>query len=174
MSSGGVRLRDVLPVAPGDGLVVAGAGLEAAVQDADQAAGQSPQGLVVLASPGALGVVEGAGTGRDPERAEGLEHQRVDEPVVAYEPGGDDLLLAGGAGDRGGAGVVLAVLGGGVAVRVVAELAEHPGTGDRAQAGLGPVDLSVRVPAKMRLHLPLQSLDLLVESDDHCDQRPGG
>jgi len=40
-------------------------------------------------------------------------------------------------------------------MRVVAELAEHPGAGDRAQAGLGPVDLSVRVPAKMCLHLPL-------------------
>jgi len=63
MSSGGVRLRDVFPVAPGDGLVVAGAGLEAAVQDADQAAGQVPQGLVVRASPGALGVVEGTGAG---------------------------------------------------------------------------------------------------------------
>jgi len=63
MSSGGVRLRGVCPVAPGGGLVVAGAGLEAAVQDADQAAGQFPQGLVVLASAGALLVVEGAGTG---------------------------------------------------------------------------------------------------------------
>src|SRR5262249_10094329 len=100
MSSGGVGLGEVFPVAPCDGLVVAGAGLEASVQDADQAAGQFPQGLVVLAPPGALGVVEGTSTGRDPERAEGLEHQRVDEPVVAYEPGLDDLLLAGGAGDR--------------------------------------------------------------------------
>jgi hypothetical protein len=35
MSSGGFRLRGVFPVAPGGGLVVAGAGLEAAVQDAD-------------------------------------------------------------------------------------------------------------------------------------------
>ena len=62
MSSGGVRLRDVFPAAPGGGLVVAGAGLEASVQDADQAAGQSSEGIVVFESLGALGVVEGAGT----------------------------------------------------------------------------------------------------------------
>jgi hypothetical protein len=67
------------------------------VQDADEAAGQSAEGLVVLESLGALGVVKGAGTGRDPQRAEGLEHQRVDKPVVAHDPGLDDLLLAGGA-----------------------------------------------------------------------------
>jgi len=127
MSSCGVRLRDIFPVAPRGGLVVAGPGLEASVQDADKTAGQFPQGLVVLASSGALVVVEGAGTGRDPERAEGLEHQRAGEPVVAQVPGGDGLLLAGGAGDRGGAGVVLAVPGGRVAVRVIAELAGRPG-----------------------------------------------
>ena len=48
-----------------------------------------------------------------------------------------------------GAGVVLAGLRGGVAARVVAELAEHPGAEDGCQAGLGQVDLSVRVPAKI-------------------------
>ena len=36
MSSGGVSLRDVFPVVPRLGLVVAGAGLEAAVQDAGE------------------------------------------------------------------------------------------------------------------------------------------
>jgi hypothetical protein len=40
MSSGGVRLRDVFPVAPRGGFVIAGAGLEASVQDTDKAAGQ--------------------------------------------------------------------------------------------------------------------------------------
>src|SRR5215472_13334364 len=63
MSSGGVRLRDVFPVAPGGGLVVAGPGLEASVQDADKAAGQSSEGVVVLESVGALSVVKGAGAG---------------------------------------------------------------------------------------------------------------
>jgi hypothetical protein len=59
-------------------------------------------------------------------------------------------------------------------VRVVAEFAEDPGAEDGSQAGLGPVDLSVRVTAKIRFHLALQRLDLLVEYRDHCDQGPGG
>ena len=41
---------------------------------------------------------------------------------------------------------------------VVTELGEHPGAEDRTQSGLGQDDLSVRVPAKMGLHLPLQDL----------------
>jgi hypothetical protein len=57
MSSGGWRLRDVFPMAPRGGLVVAGAGLEAAVQDGDEPAGQSSQGVVMFDSLGALGVV---------------------------------------------------------------------------------------------------------------------
>jgi len=63
MSSGSIRLRGVFPVAPGGGLVVAGAGLEAAVQDADEPAGRSSQGVVMFESLGALGVVERAGAG---------------------------------------------------------------------------------------------------------------
>ena len=66
MSSSGFRLRDVFPVAPGDGLVVEGPGLEASVQDADKTAGQPSQGIVVFESLGALGVVEGAGSQRRP------------------------------------------------------------------------------------------------------------
>ena len=42
---------------------------------------------------------------RDIGRGGGV--QRVDEPVVVDEPGGDDLLLARGAGDRAGGGVVV-------------------------------------------------------------------
>ena len=59
-------------------------------------------------------------------------------------------------------------------MRVVAELAEHPGAEDRSQPGLGAEDLSVRVPAKIRLHLLLQDADLLVQGDDHRDQGPDG
>src|SRR5262249_20076914 len=115
MSSGGVGLRDVFP-GPRRWPRRSRCG------SLGIRAGCRPGGWPVAAGPRCArtpwraGVVEGTSTGRDPERAEGLEHQRVDEPVVAYEPGLDDLLLAGGAGDRGGAGVVVAVLGGGVAV----------------------------------------------------------
>ena len=48
-------------------------------------------------------------------------------------------------------GVVLAGLGGLVPVRVVAELCEHPGAEDGCHAGLGLVDLSVRVPRQNTL-----------------------
>jgi hypothetical protein len=53
MSGGGFGLRDVFPVAPRGGLVLAGAGLEAALQDAGKPAGQSAQGVVMLKSLGA-------------------------------------------------------------------------------------------------------------------------
>src|SRR6185312_13215657 len=161
-------------VAPGRVLVIDGAGLEAAVQDAYQTVGQPPERVVVLESFGALLVVERAGPGRGKHRRERPGHERVDEPVVADEPGSDDLLLARGAGDGAGTRVVLAGLGGFVAVRVVAELCEHPGAEDGCHAGLGLVDLSVRVPAKMLLHLRFEESDLLVESDQDGDQGPYG
>src|SRR5271169_5642356 len=120
----------VFVVRPGGCLVVEGAGLEASVEDADEPVGDLAQGSVVLGAAGALGVVEGAGAGRAAQRGQGLGHERVGEPVVADEPGGDDLPLSGGTGDGAGAGVVLAGLAAGVAVRVVAEFAEDPGAED--------------------------------------------
>src|SRR2546421_5191596 len=103
-------------------LVVGGAGLEASVQDADEAVGELAQRGVVGGSAGALPVVVGAGAGRGVQRRERLGYQRVDEPVVVHEPGSDGSLLAGRAGDRAGAGVVLAGLGRDIAGTCVAEL----------------------------------------------------
>src|ERR1039457_2030976 len=99
MSSGEL----VFVVGPGGGLVVEGAGFEASVQDADEPVGDLAQGRVVPGTAGALGVVEGAGAGRGAEGGEGLGHERVGEPVVADEPGGDDLPLSGGTGNGAGA-----------------------------------------------------------------------
>jgi hypothetical protein len=65
VSSGDVRFRGLSLVRPGGCLVVEGAGLEASVQDADEPVGEFAQGGVVLGAAGALGVVEGAGTGRE-------------------------------------------------------------------------------------------------------------
>ena len=93
MSSCDVRLKDLFPLGPGGCLVVWGAGFEASVQDADEPVGEFAQGSVVLGAAGALGVVEGAGAGRGGQGGEGLGHERVGEPVVADEPGGDDFLL---------------------------------------------------------------------------------
>src|SRR5258708_38545488 len=122
MSSG----ERVFVVRPGGCLVVEGAGFEASVQDADEPVGDLAQGGVVFGAAGALGVVQGPGAGRDAEGGGGLGHERVGEPGGADEPGPDGLLLARGAGDRGGGGVVLAGLASGVPVRVVSELAAGP------------------------------------------------
>src|SRR5204862_2561858 len=117
----------------------------------DKPVGQTAECVVMFDSLGALLVVEGPGAGRGAEGREGLGVERADEPVVVDEPGGDDLFLPGRAGDGAGGGVVPAGLAVRVAVRVVAELCEHPGAEDGAHAGLGPVDLSVRVLANMLL-----------------------
>src|SRR5213080_798192 len=156
MSSRSRGLREILPVSPGGGLVVEGAGLEASVQDADEAVGEPSQGVVVFDFAGAELVVEGPGTRGRGQRGERLGIEGIDEAVVVDEPGRDDLLLARRTGDRAGRGVVPPRLPVTVAGRVVAELAEHPGTEDRAHPRLGQVDLSVRVPAKMLPHLTLQ------------------
>src|SRR6266511_2460312 len=101
---------------PGGCLVVGGAGFEAAVEDADEPVGELAQGWVVFGTACSLFVVVGACSGRGVERGERLAHEGVDEPVVVDVAGQGDLLLARGDGDRAGGGVVLAGLGGCVAV----------------------------------------------------------
>jgi hypothetical protein len=61
--------------------------------------------------------------------------QRIGEPVVVHEAGQHHLAFARLLGDRAGAGVVLACLGAGVAVRVVTELTEGPGRQDLPETG---------------------------------------
>src|SRR5450755_916991 len=95
---------------PGGCLVVECAGFEASVQDADEPAGELAQGGVVLGgvvlggvvlgAAGALSVVQGPGAGRGSQSREGLGPERINEPVVVNEPGGDGLLLARRAGER--------------------------------------------------------------------------
>ena len=53
----------LLPVGPSGVFVVAGAGFQAAVEDADEPVGEAPQGVVMGMSGGAVLVVEGAGAG---------------------------------------------------------------------------------------------------------------
>jgi hypothetical protein len=90
------------------GRVVAGAGLEPAVQDADDSVGELAQGGVVIGASGFELVVIGTGARRSVPCAEGLGHEGVGEPLIVHISGDYDLLLARGAGDRAGAGVVFA------------------------------------------------------------------
>lgn len=59
-------------VRPGGGLVVVGAGLEAAVEDADEPVGELAQRSVVAGAAGTELVVVGASTGRGVQRGERL------------------------------------------------------------------------------------------------------
>lgn len=142
------------------------------MQDADESVAEAPQRVVVAGAAGAQGVVVGACSRRGVQRGERLQVAHVGQAPVAGESGGDDGFLAGGAGDRGGSGVVFACLGAGVAVGSIAELGQCPGAENFAEPGLGPVDLSVRVPAKTPAHLGLQLLGLAGELGDHRGQRP--
>jgi hypothetical protein len=160
---------------PGGVFVVEGVVAQAAVQDSHQPVPESAQGLMVGGSACSAGVVVGPGTGRSIQRCKSLTVQRVAETAVAGITGRHQAFLAGGAGDRTHAGVVLPRPGIGVTMRVVAELGQHPGTEHRAEAWLAQVDLSVRVPAKTLLHLPLQCLDLSIQlSDDRYQGLSGG
>jgi hypothetical protein len=63
------------------------------VQDPDEPVRHPPQCVVVLDAAGAEVVVERAGSGRGVQGREGLGVQRVDEPAVVDEAGGDDFFL---------------------------------------------------------------------------------
>src|ERR1039458_2768719 len=161
-------------IGPGGCLVVAGAGFQAAVLDADEAVADLAEGGVAALAAGALLVVAGAGAGGCGQRGQGPGVQGVGEPAAADESRQDDFAAPGRAGDRAGPGVVLAGPGGGAAAGRVTGLGEHPGAVDGPDAGLGQVDLSVRVLEKMGLHLDFQPPDLLVEGDQHGGGGAGG
>jgi hypothetical protein len=63
--------------------VVAGAGFQAPVEDADEAVAELAERGVVAESAGALLVVVGAGAGRSGQCGQGLGVQGIGEPVVA-------------------------------------------------------------------------------------------
>lgn len=140
-------------VGPCGGFVVGAAVLDASVQDAGEAAGDAAQRVVVAGAAGAELVVVGAGSGGCADGGERLGVQGVDEVPVADVPGVYGLFLAGGDGQRGGSGVVLAGLGGGVAAGGVAELAEDAGAGDVPDAGLGQIEAGIGVTSKSSLTL---------------------
>lgn len=130
------------------------------MQDPDQAVAELAQRGVVPGAAGPELVVVGPCAGWGVQRAEPLWCRASARRWLRTNRASTTVLLARGAGDRGATGVVLPGAGTLVAVGVVAELAEYPGAEDLTEAGLAPVDLRVRVPAKTRLDLPLQHGDL--------------
>ena len=67
-----------------------------------------------------------------------------------------------------------ATLGGGVAIRVVPELTEHPGAEDDTKSWQGAVDVGVRVCLKMLGQGGFEVGDLAVEFGDDAHGRGGG
>src|ERR1700722_7278649 len=125
---------------------------------------------MVEVSGSAVLVVERSGTWTGVDGAEGPLVDGGVEPSIADTAGQDGALLTRGDGQWGGSGVVFARLGGGVSVRVVPELTEHPGAEDDTKSWQGEVDVGVRVCLKMCGQFGLEFADLAVELDDdaHC------
>ena len=69
---------------------------------------------------------------------------------------------------------IFATLGGGVSVRVVPELTEHPGAEDDTKSWQGEVDVGVRVCLKMCRQFGFEVADLAVEFGDDADRGAGG
>src|SRR5882757_3895455 len=118
-------------------------------------------------------VVERAGAGALLQGAEGPLVEGVVEAAVADVARQHGAFSARRDGQWGGSGVVLATLGGGVAVRVVPELTEHPGAEDDTKSWQGAVDVGVRVCLKMRREFSFQIGDLVVEFGDDADCSAG-
>src|SRR5580692_10445454 len=117
-------------VSPRDHFVVGDLMGEAAVEHADQAVAEGAEGLVMPLPASSAGVVVGPGSGGGIERCESPQIDGVGQASVADVAGQDGFLSARRPGDGRRAGVILATLRGGIAVRLVAELAEHPGAED--------------------------------------------
>src|SRR5579859_712416 len=157
---------DALNVSSGDGvvglggwregsvLVVGLAGGQAVVEAADEAVEQVSLGGGVPVAGGAAAVVVGSGTGGGGEGGERPVVPGGGEPLVLDAAVLDGPGLAAGFGDGGGAGVGLEAFSIGEAGPVVADLAEHPGAGERAESWEAGDEAGVRVLVK-RLHRSL-------------------
>jgi tetratricopeptide (TPR) repeat protein len=154
--AGGIVGDAVLPAVPDDEQ-------PGASEDADGV------GVVVPACDGV--VVEPGGPGAGAAGVAGEVGDGVAELLVAGppEPDGADLAgLAGGGGDPGQAGQRF---GGREAGAAVADLGEQAGGADAAGAGQAGEHVLVGVQRELLADLGGQCLDLLVEGDQHGQQR---
>ena len=128
--------------------VVELAGLQAVVKLAEEFVEQVSLGLAVPVSGGAAGIEVAAGARRGAQRSQRPDRADRSQAPVFDMPVQHHGFLAAGAGDRGGAGEGFQPAGIGEAGAVVADLGQHPGTGQVPQAGETGDDLGVRVLLK--------------------------
>ena len=129
--------------------VVELAGLQAVVELAEELVEQVPLGLVVPVSGGAATVVVTAGTGRGPQRSQRPDRADRGQAPIFDMPVQHNGFLAAGAGDRRGPGEGFQPAGIGKPAAVIADLGQHPGTGQVPQTRKAGDDLGVRVLLKI-------------------------
>ncbi len=129
--------------------VVELAGLQAVVQLAEEFVEQVSLGLAVPVSCGAAGIEVSSGAGRGAQRRQRPHRADGGQAPVFDMPMQHNGFLAAGAGDRRRTGEGLQPAGVGEAGAVIADLGQHPGTGQIPQAGKTGDDRGVRVLLKM-------------------------
>ena len=129
--------------------VVALAGLQAVVELAEEFVEQVSLGLAVPVSGGAAGIEVSSGAGRGAQRRQRPNRADGGQAPVFDMPMRHNGFLGAGAGDRGGPSEGFQPAGVGEAGAVVADLGEHPGTGQIPQARKAGDDLGVRVLLKI-------------------------
>src|SRR4051794_33515165 len=118
-------------------------------------------------------VVVGAGSRAACDRTERPGVDGVVEAAVADMAGQHGTVFARRGGQRGGSGGGFSGLGVGVSVRVVPELAKHPGAEDDTKSWQGAVDVGVRVCLKMCREFGFELADLAIEFGDDADRSAG-
>ena len=129
--------------------VIEPARLEAVVELAEELVEQVSLGLMVPVSGVAAGVEVSTCAGRGAQRSQRPDGSDGGQAPVLDVSVQHHGFLAAGAGDRCRPGVGLQSAGVGETRAVVADLGEHPGTGQAAQSGEAGDDLGVRVLLKM-------------------------
>jgi hypothetical protein len=115
--------------------VVEVTGLQAVVELAEELVEQVPLCLVVPVADGAAGIEVAAGAGRGAQRSQGPDRADRGQAPVFDVPVQHHGFLAAGAGDRRGAGEGFQPAGVGEKAVVVADLGQHPGTGQVPETG---------------------------------------
>jgi hypothetical protein len=129
--------------------VVEQAGVQAVVKLTEELVEQVSLGLVVPVSGGAAGIEVATGARRGAQRSQGPDRADGGQAPVLDMAVQHNGFLPAGAGDGRRPGESLQPAGLSEAGPVIADLGQHPGTGQHPQAGEAGDDLGVRVLLKM-------------------------
>ncbi len=166
-------LRDQALVGAVVGGVVGDAVLPAAPDHSKPRSGQDAHGVGVAVASGARLVVEVGGPGVGVAGVAGEVHDGLAQLLVAGEPEGDGLVLAGLAGGRRRPGQAFQRGAVGEALAAVAQLGQQGRGPDPAGAGQAGEDVAVGVGAQPLDDLAVQLVDLGADGLQGGDQAAG-